>query len=116
MTQSYIAHAINALTSRAICVVWLDADDWAQLSSMKDAGTRFSLIFPHDVARQARSDSVAVFAVDSEPTIVLTGVVSSVQAVSSLTSRVLFELIAPVAPRSIEELMAKVDIENPRLR
>lgn len=104
---------VKALASKNVAYVRLSEDEWDHLHRTRSAGTRFSLIFPHEVARKAKADSLALFAINDAELRV--GIVSSVQTVATMDSRVLFDLVQPVVPGVLDELVSQLAAMSTRL-
>lgn len=104
---------VLALASKGVSYVRLTEDEWDHLRRTRSGGTRFSLTFPHEVARRAKADSLALFAINERELRV--GVVSSVHTVATLDSRVLFDLVQPVLPGALNELVARLSAISTRL-
>jgi hypothetical protein len=105
---------LNALARRGVTLLRVQGERWRLIRETRLAGTRFSLTFPHDVAKEARSKSFVLIAVSGEETGLHVGFVTSVQATATFDSRVVFDECRAIQPSSISELLAS--IKEPELQ
>jgi hypothetical protein len=99
--------SLKALSKRGLSLLRLSDYEWEKLEETRQGGTRFSLTFPHEVARSARPYSVVLIEVGDGGHLSL-GLVRTIQAISTLASRVLCDLVHPIRPRSLKLLLKKV--------
>ena len=55
---------LKPLKKRGLAILRLSADDWQELLDGRKAGSRFTLVFPHDVARVAKAKSPVLVVID----------------------------------------------------
>ncbi|MGV8931958.1 MAG: hypothetical protein ACOH1R_07610 [Luteimonas sp.] len=104
---------VKALALKGVCHVRLSEDQWSELRNRRAGVYRFSLIFPHAVANKAKAETLALFTGDGVE--IHIGIVSSISAVASLDSRVVFDQVQPVVPTDVAELVDRVAAVNCRL-
>lgn len=104
---------VKGLASKGVCLVRLGEDQWSELRNRRAGVYRFSLIFPHDEANKAKAETLALFTGDGVELHV--GIVSSISAVASLDSRVVFDMVQPVIPKDVAELADRVAAVSNRL-
>lgn len=97
---------VIALASKSAAYARLTESEWAELRRSRSGGARFSLVFLHDVARSAKARSLVLIAIDDAELRI--GIVSSVQAIGTLHSRVLFDLVQIVSPNSLNVLVHRL--------
>lgn len=98
--------SLDLLTSRGLCILRLDLDDWENILDTKRGERRFSLIFPHHVAKSGRKGSLVLIIVDSPLCSLRLGCIRSVQSVSTFDSRIVFDHVRPIQPGDLEALLA----------
>lgn len=103
---------MRRLQAAGLVLVRLDRETWEALEDTRRRGARFTLTFRHAVARPAKARTLALIAVGRSQLRI--GVIRSRQAVSSLDSRVAFDLVDLIEPRSLTRLLRSV--ETPTLR
>jgi hypothetical protein len=116
------------VTNRGLAILRLGIRQWKKLRGTRRGGYRFSLTFSHEVARAAPRHSLVLLSiadypwdededddwysdfdeVPDEPPGLKIGLIRSVQAISTLDSRVVFDLIQPIKPDSVEDLLSRV--------
>jgi len=99
---------LTKLARRGLSFLRLDDEEWAELEGTRLSGSRFSLIFPHQVARSGKKDALALISVEGKNPSLRLGLVRSIQAVSTLDSRVVFDPVYPIAPGSLATLTLRV--------
>lgn len=102
---------LKELKKKGLSVLRLTEDDWESISQTRRRGERFSLNFPHETARQGQRDSLVLVAT---PDLLRMGVITSIGATSTFDSRLVFDLLTPVTPDSLDTLLAAVN--RPGLR
>ena len=105
---------LNALARRGVTLLPVRTEQWRLIRETRFGGTRFSLTFPHDVAKEARSKSLVLIAVSGEETSLHVAFVTSVQATATFDSRVAFDECRTIQPGSIIELLNS--IQEPELQ
>lgn len=110
------------LTRADISLLRLTSYEWSQLSDSKNQGKRFSLIFPHAAASSAKKNSLVIILVqekateepyhDSEAPGLKVGLVKSKQPVSTLDSRISFDLVDDLSESSLQELLLQIPESN----
>lgn len=116
------------VASRGLVILRLGTGQWKVLRETRREGARFSLIFSHEVAHAGPRNSLVLLSIDKypwdkspdddwflglddlpdEPPRLKIGIVRSVQAVSTLDSRVVFDLIQPIKPHELDALLSRV--------
>src|SRR2546423_8223280 len=101
---------------RGLAILRLGTGQWKALRETRREGVRFSLIFSHEVAHAGPRNSLVLISINKypwdkgldddwsldsdnipdEPPRLKIGIIRSVQAVSTLDSRVVFDLIQPI--------------------
>jgi hypothetical protein len=99
---------LQDLSRRGLALLRLSAAEWAALAATRRQGGRFSLHFDHGSARQVRRGQLVLVAAPRPDPMLRLGLISSVSATSTFDTRVLFELVSPVAPGSLTSLLAAV--------
>lgn len=105
---------LNTLAKRGVTLLRLNSRQWQSISETRQGGTRFSLTFPHEVAREAHSKSFVLIAVSGDVPSSHVAFVTSVQATATFDTRVAFDGCQPIQPSSINELLNA--IQEPALR
>lgn len=108
MTRKIDNNHLNALTQRGLSLLRLTEAQWIELVSTRHRGTRFTLNFPHGVARSGKPKTLVMIAVASEPPNLYLGLIQSVQTNATLDSRVAFDLVLPIDPGSLVALVSGV--------
>lgn len=103
---------LSALQRAGLTLVRVDRETWDALEGTRRHGARFTLNFRHQVANAARTRSLALIAVEGDDLRI--GIVRSKQANASLDTRISFDFVDGVRPRSIERLLRSV--ATPALR
>ncbi|SFH92522.1 hypothetical protein [Methylobacterium brachiatum] len=108
---------LKELKRTALALLHLTNDEWSAISETRRRGERFSLHFPHAVARQGqRGGGVLVATPTGEMRL---GMVTSIGATSTFDSRVVFDHLTPVVPETLEASLAEIDgvgLKAPRER
>ena len=104
----------NILTKRGLALLRLTEEDWEALEGSRQRGTRFSLVFPHDAAHSGKPQCLVLIATAGEFEMLRIGIVRSIQATATFDSRVVFDLVQPITPSSLDELLEMA--MEPRLR
>ncbi|RTL91747.1 hypothetical protein EJV44_19120 [Ancylobacter aquaticus] len=102
---------LKELKRKGLTVLRLKDDAWDAIVQTRRRGQRFSLNFPHQAARQGQRDSLVLV---TTPDVLRMGVITSISATSTLESRLVFDLLTPISPNSLSDLLAAVD--RPGLR
>jgi hypothetical protein len=105
---------LDALAKRGVTLLRLNSRQWRSICETRQGGTRFSLTFPHEVARAARSKSLVLIEVGGDEPSAHVAFVTSVQATATFDTRVAFDACQPIQPSSINELLNAV--QEPALR
>lgn len=105
---------LNALARKGVALLRLNSRQWQSISETRQGTTRFSLTFPHEVARETRSKSFVLIAVSGDEASSHVALVTSVQATATFDTRVAFDACQPIQPRSINQLLE--GIQEPALR
>lgn len=105
------------LKRRGLTVLRLDADGWQGLLNSRQLGRRFTLVFPHGIARAAKPGSPVLIVILGggshggdwdEPTVVPNqlklGWVKSIQAVATRDSRVSIDNVHDLTPDTLQAL------------
>lgn len=108
MTNTIDHNQLKALALRGLSLLRLTHDQWIALEGTRFRGSRFSLIFPHNVARRGKSKTLVLVVIGSEPSELRLGLIRSVQTTATLDSRVVFDLVRPIDPGSLVGLVAGV--------
>lgn len=114
MTSQIDDKQLKALARRGLSLLRLSEAEWMELEQTRLRGTSFSLIFAHGVARSGRPETLVLIAIDGEASDLRLGLIRSVQATATLDSRVVFDLIRPIHPGSLEALAAGVTARSLR--
>lgn len=112
---------LRLLHRRRPALIRLGSAEWEAIECGRYGGRRLSLTFPHEVARRAQPNGLALIAVDDEndepderDARLFVGLVTSVAGVAFFDSRVVVGYIEPVFPRTLLALLARID--QPSLR
>jgi hypothetical protein len=103
---------LNALARRGVTLLRIRTKQWRSICETRLGGTRFSLTFPHDVAKEARSKSLVLISVGGEEPSLHVAFVTSVQATATFDSRVAFDERWIIQPRSLNELLKSIQEPN----
>ncbi|WP_370322575.1 hypothetical protein [Oricola sp.] len=106
---------LRELSRRGLALLRLSADEWEIIEDTRLRGTRVSLTFPHEVARSGRRQSLVLIAIEGDSQTLRLGWVRSVQAIATFDSRVVFDLVRPIQPSSLAELLAPLERTTLRL-
>jgi len=110
-TLHHLMKDVEILIQNDITLLRCNALEWKNLQESRHRGVRFSLTFPHGLAKNAKRNSVVLISVSGDaelPEQLKIGLVKSVQAVATFTSRVLIDLVADLDEQALENLVAKV--------
>jgi hypothetical protein len=99
---------LNALGRRGVTLLRVSTQQWRSIRETRLGGTRFSLTFPHEVAREARSKSFVLIAVSGDDAGLYVAFVTSVQATATFDSRVAFDACQAIQPSSFNELLSSI--------
>jgi hypothetical protein len=99
---------LKALARRGLSLLRLSKAEWTELKETRLQGARFSLIFPHAVARSGRPKTLVLIKIADEAFNLRLGLITSIQATATLESRVVFDLVAPIDPVNLEALIAGI--------
>ena len=99
---------LSALARRGVTLLRVSTQQWRLIRETKWGGVRFSLTFPHEVARAARSKSLALIAVSGDDAGLHVAFVSSVQAIATFETRVAFDARQAIQPISVDELVKSI--------
>lgn len=108
---------IKELKTTSLALLRLTGGEWGAITQTRRRGERFSLNFPHKVAREGQSGGVVLVATPEGK--LRLGMVKSISATSTFDSRVVFDQLTPVAPETLDALLAEVDrpsLKTPRER
>ena len=112
---------LRLLLRRRVALIRLGSADWEAIERGRYGGRRLSLTFPHEVARLAQPNGLALIAVDDEDdepdepdARLFVGLVTSVAGVAFFDSRVVVSYVEPVFPPTLSALLAQID--EPSLR
>ncbi len=108
------ADELQELLQHGLTIVRLQTNEWEAIENTKHHGTQFSKAFPHAIARSGKRHSVAVIAKLGEEHELRIGRIRSVLPTSTFETRVLFDLIQPISPSSLDAVLAQ--ITEPALR
>lgn len=111
---------LRLLQKRGMSVLRMDAIAWYGLQQSRDKGARFTLVFPHDVARSGKARSPVLIVVAAgevpddysyRPTArgpqLKLAWINSVQAVATRDSRVAFDHVQDVDPGTLKGLVGE---------
>ena len=107
---------LKELKRKGLALLRLTSDEMSALAETRRRGERFSLNFPHQVARQGQRGGLVLVAM---PDLLRIGVIGSIGATSTFDSRVVFDLLTPVVPETLASLLAGVErhgLRGPRDR
>lgn len=100
---------VRSIAERGLTVLRLKQAEWEAIEESRYRGTRFSWVLSHDIARNAKRRSLALISVSGHDyNRLLIGFVRSRQAVSTLQSRIVFDLVSDIAPSSFGLLVKGV--------
>lgn len=114
MTNRIDDKQLKVLVRRGLSLLRLNGTEWMELEATRLSGARFSLTFPHSVARSGRPETLVLISIGGEAPDLRVGLIRSIQASATLDSRVVFDLIRPVDPGSLEALVAGVTVATLR--
>jgi hypothetical protein len=114
---------IDTLKQRGLSILRLSVGDWLELQETRALGHRFTSVFPHRIARSAKTRAPVLMVISggaipvdeifgdtpdahAEPHLKL-GWVRSIQAVATRDSRVAFDHVQPVVPQDLNRLMGE---------
>lgn len=107
---------LRLLLQRRVVLIRLSRGEWDAIEQGRDAGSRLSLTYSHEVAKLAQPNSLAVVSVDDsndepdEPYARLfVGLVTSIAGVAFFDSRVVVSHLVPVLPRTLPILVSGID-------
>ncbi|MEJ0046790.1 MAG: hypothetical protein WDN04_12250 [Rhodospirillales bacterium] len=85
--------SLDSLSERGLSVLRLSAEEWSAIAKTRLEGRQFSLTFPHEMAHSGKLLSLVLIVVDGTQPALRLAVIRSVQAVSTLNSRVVFDFV-----------------------
>ena len=87
----------------------LSADEWIEIANSRRGASRFTVARPHANRQGLRTPTAGLVVADeAESTVIRFGIVESIQAVTTLESRLKFVAANPVVPSSERELLRLV--------
>jgi len=108
MASTMKANDVKNLSQKPVSLLRASPDEWSAIAETRRQGARFSLNFPHDVARAGqRGGLVLIATVGPDPALRL-GLIASIAATSTFDSRVVFDLVSLAAPGSLARLLQGV--------
>lgn len=96
---------LKELSRRGITLLRLSEAEWVGIEDTRHGGVRFSLTFPHEVARIGRQQSLVLIAVRGDKPCLRMGWVRSIQTTATFDSRVVFDFVRHIQPSSLTELL-----------
>ncbi len=105
---------MKELTRRGLALLRFSEAAWENIEQTRHRGTRFSLTFSHEVARSGRKQSLALILTEGDEPRLRLGWIRSVQTITTFDSRVVFDLVRPILPSSLAELLKP--LEKTKLR
>lgn len=96
---------VSVLLQKGVSFLYADLPTWEELQGGRHDGRRFSIVFPHPVARSARTASLAIVSTDGDFPGLFVALVRTVQKVSTLDSRVTFDFVRAVSPYTLQDLL-----------
>lgn len=106
---------IKDLNRRGIALLRPTGEEWDAILTTREAGRRFSLHFPHKVAKAARRGGLILISSAGTDHALRIGRVRSVNATATLDSRVVVDLVSPVEPSSLDRLAAAAQATKARV-
>lgn len=123
-----MAEYTSPILGRGLTILRLGIREWKALRETRQHGNRFSLIFGHELARAGSRNALVLLSIGKyawdinpdndwfddleelpdEPPGLKIGIVRSVQAVSTFDSRVVFDLIQPIKPDSLDAVLSRI--------
>lgn len=101
---------LKELKRTNLALLRLSDDEWQAISETRRRGERFSLHFPHKVAREGQRGGLVLVATLADG--LRLGLVTSISATATFDSRVVFDRLTPIAPHSLEHLLAEIDVAS----
>ncbi|WP_218191934.1 hypothetical protein [Pseudomonas sp. R16(2017)] len=108
MTNKIDEKNLKALAQRGLSLLRLTENRWIELEACRNRGTKFSLTFPHAISHSGRPNTLVLIATTGRTHTLRLGLIRSIQAISTLDSRVMFDCVLMITPRSINALVAGV--------
>ncbi|EKT4484801.1 MULTISPECIES: hypothetical protein [Pseudomonas] len=108
MTSNIDEKDLKALAQRGLSLLRLTESRWMELEACRNHGTKFSLTFPHVISRSGRPNTLVLIATDGKAPTLRLGLIRSIQTISTLDSRVMFDCVLLIAPQSLNALVAGV--------
>lgn len=114
----------ETLIKNDVSLLRLSVYEWRLLEESRKRGKSFTLIFEHEIARSAKENSLVIISVEQEKNNdshdsynhiepgVKVGLVKSRQAVSTLESRVSFDLVDDLDKASLQALLSQISDSN----
>lgn len=99
---------IKDLSRKALSLLRVSSDDWHAIADTRRQGVRFSLNFPHEEARAGQRGGLVLVAAPGPQPALRIGMVGSIGATATFDSRVVFDLVSPVVPGSLQPLLDRV--------
>lgn len=88
--------------------LFLSEEQWDELLNTRRGGVRFSWIFPHKVARRGKRNALSLIAISGANPQLRLGIVRSIQSVATFDSRVTSDLVNPISPGSLNDLLERI--------
>ena len=114
-----IKEDIDLIANRGLALLRPSVDEWDEIQRSRLGKTRFSLTFPHKIARSRGSNSLVLIdptedqSFDRQSKLSL-GLIKSVHPVSTLDSRIVFDFIEPIQGLTLNEML--VNLRNTPLQ
>jgi hypothetical protein len=102
------ANDIKELAKRPLSILRVSPDEWRAIADTRRRGARFSLTFPHQQARVGQRGSLVLIATSDPKPSLRVGLVGSIGATATFDSRVVFDLVSPIVPGSLRDLLEAV--------
>lgn len=96
---------IKDLAGRAVTLLRVSPEQWRAIADTRRQGARFSLNFPHEEARAGQRGGLVLIAAPEPEPLLRIGMIGSIGATSTFDSRVVFDLVSPIGPGSLERLL-----------
>jgi hypothetical protein len=99
---------LDVLSKRGLSLLRLDSEEWDALEDTRHAGRRFTLTFPHEIARGARRHSVALIEISGSSPQLRVSFVRSVQAIGTLDSRMSFDFVEALSATTLTAILREI--------
>jgi hypothetical protein len=96
------------LSTKSVSLLRVSPEQWRAIADTHRQGARFSLNFPHEEAHEGQRGGLVLISTPGLEPALRIAVIGSIGATATFDSRVVFDLVSPITPDSLERLVESV--------